>query len=348
MKKNSAEKDLVLKNMLDSFIQSYAQRDTDMAFPDWLANRLRQELPEMELEASVRLAGDIIEAIAGYDQALHNLNQAIESGQFKEEWLSEQLEKAYEGMPIDAVGETLQRMEIELAASNMQLMGEIDSPVAEELFDVETEPVEWNEYSVRGKIYGIGQHLDAMAFSTAASALSMELTEEESECGTAVADALHKGLKAEVKAVVAGAVRVCAGKGLEYALPSDTPIEVIGDIAGVAVEGAEALYDAVNGDISMTAAMDKVGQAGVAAGCRIGAGYLKGWMIMALPYGPLVVDLLGGLFDHMETPQFVNNVYAVAKDMARVVKDAAKATWDEIKKSTPVKVFKELKQRLLG
>lgn len=344
MKKNSAEKDLVLKNMLDSFIRSYAQRDTDMAFPDWLANRLRQELPEMEPEASVRLAGDIIEAIAGYDQALHNLNQAIESGQSKEEWLSEQLEKAYEGMPIDAVGETLQRMEVELAVSNMQLMGEADSSAAEELSEVETEPVEWNEYSVRAKTYSIGQQLDAMALSTAASALSRELTEEESEAGDAVANALHNGLKAEVKAVVAGAVRVCAEKGLEKVLPSDAPVEVIGDLAGVAVEGAEALYDAANGDISATEAMDKVGRAGVAAGCRIGARKLKGW-VLTLPYGPLVVDLLGGLFDHMETPQFINNVYTV-------VRDAAVATWEGLKKAKLVQAVKEgagwVKQKLFG
>lgn len=142
-----------LKNMLSGFIQSYAQRDTDMAFPDWLADRLHQELPEMEPEASKQIVDDIIGAVASYDQTLHDLNQAIETGQSKEEWLSEQLEKVYDGMPIDATGDSLLRMEAELVSSNMQLIGETDETVTEGLLSlVKSEPVEWDEFSVNAEI----------------------------------------------------------------------------------------------------------------------------------------------------------------------------------------------------
>lgn len=340
MEKTSAEKDMALKEVLNGFIQSYAQRDTDMAFPDWLADRLRQELPGMEPEASVRLAGDIIGAIASYDQTLHELNQAIEKGQSKEEWLSEQLEKACEDMPVDVAGEALQRMEAELLSANMQLMGEADSPVAEEQPAVETEPVEWSEYGVRAKTYSIGQQLNSMALSATAGALGRKLIEEKTENGDAVASALKSGLKSEVKAVVAGAVRICAERGLEDTLPSDTPIEVIGDMAGVAVEGTEALYDAANGDISMKEAMDKVGRAGIAAGCRIGLGFLRGW-IMTLPGGLLWTDLLGGLFDWLESSQFINNFY-------QVVRSAAVEAWEGIKKSHVGKTAGKLKRILFG
>ena len=142
MEKNEFEKNITLKDILGGFIQAYTRRDTDMAFPDWLADRLRQELPEMAPETSVRLANDIIGAVAGYDQTLRDLNQAIEAGQSKEEWLAEQLEKIYDDMPTDAAGESLLRMEAELVSSNMQLMGETDRPVSEELLSaVETEPI---------------------------------------------------------------------------------------------------------------------------------------------------------------------------------------------------------------
>ena len=175
--------------------------------------------------------------------------------------------------------------------------------------------------------------------------LKKKVNGEELEVNDIVADAFQNGLEAspsEVKAVVAGAVKVVAEKGLEGVLPSDTPVDVIGGIAGAAVDGAEALYEAANGDISIMEAMDKVGRAGVAAYCRFGADYLKGYII-TLPCGKLLVDLLEGLFEHMESPQYINNVYAV-------VRDAAVATWEGIKsKMVKVgKVAKELKKALLG
>ena len=337
MEMNESEKNVSLKDVLGGFIQSYAQRDTDMAFSDWLAGRLRQELPGMEQEASTRLADDIIGAIAGYDQTLHDLNQAIETGQPKEEWLSEQLEKVYDDMTIDAAGESLLRMEAELVSSNMQLMGETDRPVAEELLSVvESEPIEWNRYGVEAEVTSIGQMLNSVALCAAANALDRNLNGEKAAINDIVADALQNGLKAspsEVKAVVAGAVRASAEKGLMDTLPPDTPIDVIGDFAGVAVEGAEALCDAVNGSITITDAMDKVGRAGVAAGCRAGAGFLKG-KLMALG-GPVLVDFMGGLLDHIESPQFINNVHTTLKGVAV-------ATWDGIKKSAVGKIVRKV------
>lgn len=347
---NRQEKGVSLKDVLSGFLQSYAQRDTDKAFPDWLADRLRQEMPGMEPEDSTRLADKIIQAVAGYNQTLQDLNEAVEGGQSKEEWLSEKLAEAYDGMPLDAAGKSLQRMETALLSSNMQvmqIMGEADGSVAEEI-SAEAEAVEWNKYSVKAKTYDIGQQLNAMALCAAAGALERKANGEKAAVGDIVADAFQNGLKAspsEVKAVVAGAVQAAAEKGLEDVLPSDTPVEVIGNVAGAAVEGAEALCDAANGDISMTEAMDRVGKAGVAAGCRIGAGYLKGLIIDMVPFGPVLVDLLGGLFEHMESPQFINNVY-------RTVKDAAVATWEGIKQSmvgkTVGKVFGKAKQILFG
>ena len=111
MDNNRFENDTSLRGTLGGFIRSYAQRDTDMAFSDWLAERLRLELPELEPDASVRLVEDITKAVAGYDQTLRNLNQAVEAGQSKEEWFSEQLAKVYGDMSPDAAGESLQRME---------------------------------------------------------------------------------------------------------------------------------------------------------------------------------------------------------------------------------------------
>ena len=332
-----------LKTVLGEFISSYSQRNTDMAFPDWLADRLCQEMPGMEREAAARLAGEIVTAVAGYDQTLQELNAAIAAGQSKEEWLSAQLEKAYSGMPLEEAGESLQRMETALLTSNVQLAGELGQSDAEELTVLEPEPVDWNRYSVKAKVNSIGQQINSMALSAAAGALNRNLNGEKTEISDILTDAFQNGLKAspsEVKAVVAGAVRASAEKGLTDALSPDTPIEVIGDLAGVAVEGAGALCDAANGEITVTEAMDRVGRASVAAGCRAGAGYLRG-LIVTLPGGPLLVDLLGELLDHIGSPQFINSVYTT-------VRGAAIAAWEGIKQSKVVKGLAHLRQKLFG
>lgn len=344
MANNEFDKDKSLKSVFDGFISAYAGRKTDVAFSDWLAEKLCQELPELGQDAGTQLANDIIEAVAGYDKMLDDLNQAIEDGQSKDEWLAEHLAEAYDGMPIDAAGEALQRMEEDLISSNIELAGEIDKSTVAGLPVAEPEHSEWNHYRVKNIVKNIGEHVNAAALFAAANALDRHLQGEDSGGISAVIkDAFHGGLEAspeEVKAVVAGTVRVAAERGLMDAMPSDMPIEAIGDMAGVAVEGAKALCDAANGDITLAEALDKAGRAGVAATCRTGAEYLRGAM-MRLPGGPIIVDLLGGMLEHLVSSEFIGNVYTTVRRLAV-------ATWEGVKQSTTVKVLVGVKRTILN
>lgn len=337
-----------LKKMLGGFIDSYAQRDANVDFPVWLSDKLCQEMPNMTPETGARLAGEIMAAVADYNKTLQKLNEAIDSGYSKEEWLCEQLEEVYADMSPEEAGNVLQRMENDILAANVQLMSEIDQSSADGLSIVDSEPVEWNRYALKDKAKSIGKQVVGGVLFAAANALNQKQQGAESiEIGAVINDALRDGLKAspdEVKAIVAGTVRVAAENGLADNLPPDTPIEDIGDLAGVAVEGAEALCDAVNGTITATEAMDRVGRAGVAAGCRAGARGLKGYLA-CLPGGPILVDLLGGLLNHIESSQFVNQVYTA-------VRGAAIATWEGIKQSKTVAFIKngvnKIKNLLFG
>lgn len=319
-----------LRGVVGDFISSYAQRDTTVSFSNWLSGRLCQELPDLTPEASAKLTAEIMAAVAGYDRALQDLNSAIDAGQSKEEWLSEQLESVYRDMPIEEAGKTLQQMEASLDSSNVQLMSTIDPTAVESQVSAEAESVEWNRYSVKAMANNIGRQANMLALSAAANAMTRKLQDGEAGGISAVInDALQGGLQSEpeeVKAVVSGAVRAAAERGLTNMLPQDTSVEVIGGFAGAAVDGAMALCDAANGTISMTEAMDRTGRAGVAAGCRIGAELLRGRVASIPVVGPILVDLLGGLFDHMESSTFVNDVYTA-------VRNTAVATWNGVKES---------------
>lgn len=321
MENDRFREEAMMKDVLGSFIDSYTARDKNLDFSDWLGGRLLQEMPDMSEEASKRLAGEIIEAVSAYDKTLEELDNAIDAGQSKEEWFAERLADTYTDMPMDAVGEKIQQFEDDIASSNMQLMKGIGIAQTEEAEPAKAGNTEWNEYIIKDKVNKIGKQVALAGVAVAANVVKNKMQNDGAAVSSIAREMLQEGAikePEEVKAVVAGAVKAAVQKGLV-----DIPDAAIGDIAGVAVEGAEALYGAACGECTMTEAMDKIGRAGVAAGCRYYADALKGFLI-SKPFGPVLVDLLGGLLDHMESPKFAENVYTV-------VHDAAKATWEGIK-----------------
>ena len=325
-----------LKGVLGSFIDSYVKREKSIEFSDWLESRLRQEMPDMPEEASKKLAGEIIGAVLDYDKTLEGLNAAVDAGQPKEEWLAEQLAGTYADMPMDAAGGKLQQIEGEISASNAQLMREIGNTQMDGGNAADTGNIEWNEYSVKDKAYQIGKQAVLSGMAVAANVVKSKVQGNGTcDLDDMVKEALQDALAnnpEEVKATVAGAVKVAAEKGMV-----DIPDETIYDMAGVAVEGAGALFDAASGKSTMLDALEKIGRAGVAAVCRFGKNALKGVLSHIPAVGPMLVNLTGGLLDYMGTPKFAENAYAV-------VRGAAVAVWEGFKGvvNKGIGLFKEL------
>lgn len=317
-----------MKSVIGSFIEAYAQRDKETDFSVWLADRLRQELPDLPEGSERTLVQDIVTAVAGYDKTLAELNESIDAGMSKEEWFAEQMAESCADLEYDEAGERLSQIEQDLSASNMQLMQEMDGAQQEDVEETVADQVEWNQYSIKHELHEMGKKVCFAGIAVSANAVRYR---EEADGGLTIGDAVREALREdmvtepqEVKAVVAGAVKVAAEKRLEAALPFDTPIEDISDMAGAAVESAEALFDAASGEIGMLDAMDRIGRATVASACRIGKRALQGWLVRVPLAGPLLVDMFGGLLEHMESPVFYENVYTV-------VHDTAVATWEGIK-----------------
>ncbi|MCM1305631.1 MAG: hypothetical protein NC306_16250, partial [Butyrivibrio sp.] len=254
-----------LKSVVGSFIEDYAQRDRETDFSAWLEDRMRQELPELPEGSERKLVQDIAAAVADYDRTLAELDRAIEAGTSKEEWFAEQMAEGCADMEYDAAGEMLLQMDQGLTASGVQLMQEMDGAQQYEAEEADAGPDEWNQYSIKNEIQEIGKKACFAGLAVAANAVRYR---EESDGEAAIGDAVREALREdmvtapeEVKAVVAGAVKVAAEKRLEDALPFDTSIEDISDMAGVAVEGAEALFDLAGGEISGLEALDRIGRA---------------------------------------------------------------------------------------
>lgn len=317
-----------LKSVVGSFMESYAQRDRETDFSVWLENRLRQEMPELPEGSEQKLVQDILTAVADYDKTLVELDNAVDAGMSKEEWFAKQMSEGCAGMEYDDAGEKLLQMEQGLIATGMQLIQEMDGTHQYWGEEADVDSTEWNKYSIKYKIFEIVKKVCFAGLAVAANAVRYR---EETDGEVTIRDAVKKALRDdivtaphEVKAVVAGAVKVAAEKRLEDSLPFDTSIEDISDMAGAAVEGAEAMFDAANGEIGAAEAVDRIMRAAVASACHIGKRVLQGYLASVPLVGPLLVDMFGGLLEHMESQAFYENVHAV-------VHDAAVAAWEGIK-----------------
>lgn len=327
------------KEFLGSFINSYAEREESESFSGWLENKLRQEIPELSEEASKKLTEEIFDGIANYNNTLKEVNAAAENGVSKDEWLAEKLEEAYSNMPLDQAGKTLLQIEKSCLDSNNELLRELD-PSQTEVY-IDEEPTEWNKFNLKKKAYDIGKQIALTGTAAATNVLKNKVQDEENTIGEVIQDTFENGLindPDEVKAVVAGAVMVASEKGLKTVLPAETDAETICDLAGAAVECSQAIFDAANGNCSGTDVLERTGRAAVAAGCNIWKRTLEGY-VLSIPYvGSAVRFLLDGLFEHMGTAHFQNNVYTV-------VKDAAVATWEGLKNNVR-KIGKKIKNAL--
>lgn len=337
-----------LENVLQSFIGSYTERDKSMEFSSWLGYKLRQDIPELSQEASEKLADEIIKAVAVYDRTLEELKKTVEEGQSKEGWFADRLTESYTDMTPADVGNKLLQIEENLTISNSQLMQnicglqpEIDSVNEEER--TEEAFLQWNEYSVRNKAREVGKQVALTGVAVVASIMKERVqNKDNADISSVVKETLQDGLiedPKEVKAVVAGAVKVAVKKGVRDIIPEDVADDIatdmIGSIAGVAVEGTSAMLDLASGESTMTDAVDRIGVAAVAAGGHLVSNLFKG-CLASIPYvGSLLVDLSGGLLDHLKGYKFANNIYTT-------VRDAAIESWEGIKKSKTVSILRKL------
>lgn len=347
MEKREFNEETTLKEILDSFMSSYTERDGSVEFSDWLENKLRMEIPDLSEEAGKKLAGEIIEAVANYDKNLSELNEAMQKGKSKEQWFADRIEKNYADMPIKDVDGKLSLIKKDIEAENQQLMQEIcEVPTEAEIIETDNEfSGEVNKLSVKNKAKEIGKQVVMNGMAVAANIVKERLQSDDSvDVGNVLEKTFQNGLiedSSEVKAVVAGAVKTAAEKGLENIVPEDATVDVIGNVAGVAVEGAEALCDVAVGKSNMCDAGERVCKAVVAAGGHFVSGVIKGTLGKIPIVGGIITDMAGGLLDHLHAPKFVNDVY-------NVIRNTAVATWEGVKQSCVGKAFARLKNKVFG
>jgi hypothetical protein len=319
----------MLKETMNNFIGDYAGRDRSVAFPDWLAERLQQEMPEMSAGASEKLSREIIGAVADYDKALDDLNKAVESGVSKEEWFAEVVGDSFGALPLSEVGGKLQQAEADFTLSNMQLMGEIEDVPVGDVIVVDAEVTDWNEYSVKHKVMEVGKQAAFTGLGAVSKAMEQSLRSDESgDISSAFGQALKDGIKAskaEIKATVAGALKSAAERKRDEMLDDDTSTETMCDVACAAVEGVGAIVGAAMGEISETEAIEQISKAGTVLSGRAASRFIKGAVTCIPVAGPLLAKITAPLINIIGVK--------VAEKALPCVRNVVATAWNGIKQT---------------
>lgn len=65
---------------------------------------MQEKLSGLSAEEASKLAGEIMQGVAGYNETLDDVNRAAEAGCSKDEWLTERMAESYADLPPNEAG----------------------------------------------------------------------------------------------------------------------------------------------------------------------------------------------------------------------------------------------------
>jgi hypothetical protein len=333
----------IVDDFLGRYFNRYFNKDLNIGFSEWFPTLLREKMPELTVDASEKLGGEIIAAVAQYDRTLGELNQAVNDGQGMDGWLADKVMENLGNTSLDDAGAKMLRLLSDLNIANAKFMREqeLDNASDTKLDDDAMGMGGYTEDGLRSMVLDI-----AGQSSTFGGAVMYGVVKDYSgnngaaDIGKALEqalpvgrDAMRSAAKTEVKAVIAGALKTAAMKSMvPNILSPEKTTEFIGGLAGTAAETADTLYDVAAGNTTPEEGAERVGRAFVAFICRFIAEILRGLLgwVECIPYiGAAFRWLTEHLIKHMECPKFADDVFNKIREFLQRIWNWIKQKWQE-------------------
>jgi hypothetical protein len=203
------------------------------------------------------------------------------------------------------------------------------------------ELVDYNTFQTKDLALHIGKNaamvgLQSAALTTGITLAAKALSGEYIDSDTVIETALTTGADASVKAAAVGALKVGAEKGILSIIPPGTPVHIISSIACMGIENAKILSKVATGELTMSEALDQIGQVSTAMVYGLGwsaMGTLAGAAALSwIPIvGPIAGGLVGGLVGYMAGSKFGETIYKGAKKICTTAKTVASRAWEGVK-----------------
>lgn len=110
-----------VKELFQKCLKSYEEKSADISDKEWLAQLLRNELPNMSDDEIESDADEIMKSINTFDENLASCNHAAQNGISKEKWLANKIEESSVGMSVVEYGNKLQQYDEFLYTKNVEI-----------------------------------------------------------------------------------------------------------------------------------------------------------------------------------------------------------------------------------
>lgn len=336
-------------NLLQSVVEKYitgAMGDNS----NWLEDSLASDLSDTSNENRDDIKTAIEKEINSFNGEMSSLNESIQAGDTKAEWLEERLKESLPELSENEFGETLFKANQEIHKQNEEAIVTIEGGTFEELQQEEaTVEHSWTHEESRSMIRQLTDEISVGSLAGMVSGKGIELAEECGAIGETVAglaDSIRNGDDVEVKKAVSAALVVGAQKGYLPFFDKETPVSTLTDIASGGVEQARVMLQYADGDISGSQAMDMMGNiatvqvsrgfsnAGEKLGRQIGQ---KIGMAMAtyVPFlAPITITVgtfVGAAIGKLAGSSIGSAICKAAKRIKEVAKPVLQKAWSTVK-----------------
>ena len=110
-----------LQKILKRFLKLYKEKSECMSDEEWLYQKLKKELPEVNEEALRDYSYQTLREIKDYNKNRKNLEEACENGTTKEQWFADKIADAAKGMSVNEYGNYLKGIDNTLTNANAQV-----------------------------------------------------------------------------------------------------------------------------------------------------------------------------------------------------------------------------------
>lgn len=110
-----------LTKIIKRFMDSYTLRGENINDREWLSCELKKELPELSDIEVKKLSDECFDEVGKFDNNLKSINESIENGSTKENWLYNKIQESSIGMSVNDVGNYLDSIENSIVNSNIQM-----------------------------------------------------------------------------------------------------------------------------------------------------------------------------------------------------------------------------------
>lgn len=236
---------------LKSWVDDYAQ-NKEMGMENFLISRLGNHLTGLNPTELGEISHTISSEINSYEQNKTEIQNAIDAGGSKEEWLSDLLQKETKELGQKSQAKVLGNL-------HNGLMDAMGIPAAE-TSEGETAPLQGSMIAKSVSDLATGRIMQVLGDET-----ELDAEEDDGERSKFVEEALKSNSDTELKALASGAMVVLHRMGKLPMIPQTAPIQAVINIACFAVDHARTVAQIARKEISLTEGLSRIARDSFAA-----------------------------------------------------------------------------------